>query len=234
MLTANEIKKMIIGSGADLCGIASIDRFDEAPKGFHPVDVLTSCKSVIVFAKRFLNGTLKCKSTVPYTIIRNILSDRLDKMAVQICYELEDQGIIAVPTGINGPTEFDISTGRKRNIVSAKHCAVQAGLGRIGRNTLLVTPKYGNMVWLSVILTDAELEPDKVMEGSPCPEKCHLCIDVCPAKAIGSPEMNQTGCWDYAFGGENGGEFKIRCFKCREICPNCLGEINYRSKTPAI
>lgn len=31
-------------------------------------------------------------------------------------------------------------------------------------------------------------------------------------------------CWNYAYGGENGGSFKIKCFKCREICPNCLGE----------
>lgn len=57
MVTANKIKKMIIESGTDLCGIASIDRFDDAPKGFHPCDVLPSCKSVIVFAKKFLNGT---------------------------------------------------------------------------------------------------------------------------------------------------------------------------------
>jgi hypothetical protein len=43
-------------------------------------------------------------------------------------------------------------------------------------------------------------------------------------KALGNPEMNQGDCWNYAFGGENGGEFKIKCFKCRENCPNCLGK----------
>jgi epoxyqueuosine reductase QueG len=106
--------------------------------------------------------------------------------------------------------------------VSAKHCALKAGLGRIGRNTLLVTEKYGNMVWLSVILTDAELEADAVLEGSPCPDGCSLCVDVCPVHALGDPAMNQKACADYAFGGEDGGEWKIKCFKCREVCPNCL------------
>ncbi|MCX7747453.1 MAG: epoxyqueuosine reductase [Clostridia bacterium] len=163
-------------------------------------------------------------STIPYTIVRNILSDAMDKMAVKVCYELENHGMVAIPTGTNGPTEFDTLTGRFRNSVSAKHCAVKAGLGRIGKNTLLVTPEYGNMVWLSVILTDAELEADKVIEVSPCPEGCSLCIDICPAKALGHSEMNQINCWNYAFGGENGGDFKIKCFKCREICPNCLGD----------
>lgn len=224
MITANEIKKMLLESGADLCGIASSDRFDDAPKGFHPTDVLPSCKSVVVFAKKFLQGTLQCKSTIPYTIVRNILSDKMDKMAVQICTELENQGVIAIPTGTNGPTEFDKSTGRFRNIVSAKHCAVKAGLGRIGKNTLLITPKYGNMVWLSVILTDALLEADNVLEGSPCAAGCNLCVEVCPVKAVGNPELKQMDCWNYAFGEENGGDFRIKCFKCRAICPNCLGE----------
>ncbi len=223
MVTSQDIKKMIIRQGADLCGIASVDRFGSAPEGFHPSDVLPSCKSVIVFAKKFLNGTLKCNSTVPYTIIRNILSDKMDKMAVEICYQLEAQGILAVPTGTNGPTEFDVPAGRFRNIVSAKHCAVQAGLGSIGKNTLLVTPQYGNMVWLSVILTDADLEADNIFEENLCPEECTLCMDVCPVNAVGNPELAQLNCWNYAFGGVNGGEFKIRCFKCREICPNCLG-----------
>jgi epoxyqueuosine reductase len=224
MITSKEIKKMIMESGADLCGIASIDRFYEAPKGFHPCDVLPSCRSVVVFAKRFLKGTLQCKSTIPYTIVRNILSDKMDKMAVQLCIDLEILGVTAIPTGTNGPTVFDESTGRFRNIVSAKHCAVQAGLGRIGKNTLLVTPQYGNMIWLSVILVDIDLEADDVMEGSPCIDGCDLCVDVCPAKAVGEPELRQMDCWNYAFGGENGGDFKIKCFKCREICPNCLGE----------
>lgn len=222
VITAERVKEMALKMGADLCGIASVDRFDEAPKGYHPRDVLPSCKSVVVLAKKFLRGTLQCNSTIPYTVVRNILSARLDNMAVQICAELEDEGVTAVPTGTNGPTNFDEATQRFRNVVSAKHCAVKAGLGRIGRNTLLVTPEYGNMVWLSVILLDIELESDRVLEGSPCPDGCNLCVEACPVKAVGKPAMNQMDCWNYAFGTENGGDFRIKCFRCREVCPNCL------------
>lgn len=35
-----EVKQLAYELGADLCGIASIDRFDDAPKGYHPLDVL--------------------------------------------------------------------------------------------------------------------------------------------------------------------------------------------------
>ena len=53
MLDSKSIKEMAFALGADLCGIASIDRFDNAPKGYHPLDVLPTCKSVISFGCRF-------------------------------------------------------------------------------------------------------------------------------------------------------------------------------------
>jgi epoxyqueuosine reductase QueG len=210
--------------GADLVGIAAMDRLDGAPQGFHPRDVMPGCKSVVVFAKRFLRSTMDCNSTVPYTIVRNLLSSMMDEMAVRFCTEMEDMGIAAVPTGTIGPTLFDVRTGRFRNVVSAKHCAQAAGLGTIGKNTLLITPEFGNMVWLSVILTDAELEADEPLAQSLCPEKCTRCIDTCPIGALGQPEMRQTDCWKYAFGGENGGDFVIRCNRCRAVCPLRFGK----------
>ena len=77
MLTSYDIKQMAAKKECDLCGIASIDRFGEAPQGFHPADVLPVCKSVIVVAVKFLAGTAKCRTTVPYYVVRNALSERL-------------------------------------------------------------------------------------------------------------------------------------------------------------
>ena len=65
---SDDVKQILFEMGADLCGFASIDRFNEAPKGFHPCDVLPSCKTVVVFAKQFPTGSLHCNTTVPYTI----------------------------------------------------------------------------------------------------------------------------------------------------------------------
>ena len=39
MLTAEKIKSLALGFGADQCGIADPERFDGAPAGFHPRDV---------------------------------------------------------------------------------------------------------------------------------------------------------------------------------------------------
>ena len=54
---AESVKKAA-GLGADLCGIASFDRFGEAPEGYRPQDVLPGCRSVVVNAIRSLDSTL--------------------------------------------------------------------------------------------------------------------------------------------------------------------------------
>lgn len=100
-MNEKELKQLAYDRGADLCGIAGIDRFDDAPQGYHPLDVLPTCQSVIVFAKRFPAGTLACQTAVPYTVARNVLTATLDRLSVDFCIEMEKKGILAVPTRTN-------------------------------------------------------------------------------------------------------------------------------------
>ena len=64
-----KVKEIMKNLGADLCGIASLDRFADAPEGYHPTDVFPLCKSVISFACRFPVGQLI--STVAFTFCRH-------------------------------------------------------------------------------------------------------------------------------------------------------------------
>ena len=58
----------------------------------------------------------------------------------------------------------------------------------------------------------------------PRKDSCTLCISNCPVQALyGNEFMDQQKCWHYAFGEENGGEWRIKCFKCRSICPYSKG-----------
>lgn len=64
-----------------------------------------------------------------------------------------------------------------------KTVAVQAGLGWIGRNCLLITPQYGAAVRLSSLLTTAPLECGEPIPQSRCGD-CRLCVQQCPAQAL--------------------------------------------------
>ncbi len=48
-----KIKQDCMNAGVDLVGITPVERFTEAPAGFHPADVLPSCMSVIVLCGAF-------------------------------------------------------------------------------------------------------------------------------------------------------------------------------------
>lgn len=223
-MNSNQVKEIAFKLGADLCGVADTGRFSSSPKGYHPLDVLPACKSVISFGCRFPVGTLLCKSHIPYTMVRNSITAKLDAIALDLCIELERHRAVAVPIPTN-ESLWDEATGRFRSLISLKHAAQAAGLGTIGRHSLLITPEFGSMIWLGAVLCDQELEPDALKEDI-C-DSCGRCAAVCPIHALESPEMDQQACWDYAFGeDEETRAWRIACHKCRDVCPYNLGREN--------
>ena len=221
MMNAQAVKDFVFARGAALCGVASIDRFSGAPKGYHPLDVMPSCKSVISFAMPFPVGTLRCASSVPYTRVRNTITPKLDALALELCLFLEKQGYASAPIPTN-ESQWDAATGRWRSIISQKHAAQAAGIGSIGRHSLLITPEYGSMVWLGCVLTEAELTPDPLLPDI-C-NNCGLCVAACPVHALECREMAQQTCWDHAFGDDPDTQnWRISCHACRDACPYNLG-----------
>jgi len=78
---------------------------------------------------------------------------------------------------------------RPTHRVALKPAAALAGLGHIGRSTLLITPDWGPRVRLVGLLTEEELTPDTPFARDLCAEqpRCRqkpLCIAACPYRAI--------------------------------------------------
>lgn len=67
---------------------------------------------------------------------------------------------------------------------SFKYAAVNAGIGWIGKNDVLITKEYGPRVSLSAILVNYNLPIGKPVTESMCDDKCVLCIEACPYKAL--------------------------------------------------
>ena len=156
--------------------------------------------------------------------VRNSIVPKVDTIALDFCIEMEKSEIVCVPIPAN-ESQWDKHTGRYRSIVSSKHAAQAAGLGTIGRHSLLITPEFGSMIWLGTVLCDAELEPDKLKENI-C-DNCNQCVEICPVNALQQPELDQQKCWNYAFGDdEEIQSWRIACHRCRDICPYNLGTKN--------
>jgi reductive dehalogenase len=64
--------------------------------------------------------------------------------------------------------------------------AIQAGLGDLGRNGLLITPKYGPRVRINLIITDMPLEPDTPIDFGVTEfcETCKICAKNCPSQSL--------------------------------------------------
>ncbi|MGL6226862.1 MAG: epoxyqueuosine reductase [Thermoguttaceae bacterium] len=111
--------------------------------------------------------------------------------------------------------------------------AVNAGLGVIGKNTMLIHPKWGSRLFLAAFLTTEELEytiPGPELETfNPCLD-CNLCISHCPNQALIRPfELNAGQCLNY-WTIEHHGEMPetvqsvladrfFGCETCLDVCP---------------
>jgi epoxyqueuosine reductase QueG len=223
-ITAAAVKDLAAGLGADLCGIAGVDRFADAPPGFRPVDIHPDARAVIVVAARFPAGTLTAATQVPYTFVRNKMVGKLDNITFALAGSLEKRGALTVPIPSSDPYDYwDEAQTRGMGILSLKHAAVRAGLGVMGKNTLLVNDRLGNMLWLGAVLVGAPLDADPLAGYRPCPDSCRLCLDNCPAQALDGLTIVQKKCRAVSNRTTPGGGWVLACNKCRAICPSKFG-----------
>jgi len=224
-MDAVALKQQVTEMGAALCGIAPVDRFVHAPNGFHPRDILPGSQSVISIAVQFPSSTLTVgKSQAAYTFVRNRLMDKVDQITFRLAEELEASGYAAIPIPSSEPYEsWDAERRHGQGILSLKHAAVLAGLGQMGKNTLLVNRQFGNLLWLGAVLVDVALAADPVADYSPCPASCRICLDSCPAQALDGISIEQKKCRSVSGQYTEGGGGVYTCNMCRKVCPNRQG-----------
>lgn len=219
-LTGVRAKEYGICAGASVVGIAAARDFSLAPEGFRPTDVLPECRSVIVLGTAFSPEAFHDRAG--YTESRNTMLTAMTAMAKEVAKRIKADGYKSKAISAAGGKWVDVD-GRKEQFgyISLKHAAEIAGLGVIGRNYLLTNPQYGNLLWLSAVLTDAALMPDDKAGFDLC-DGCSLCVEACPAHALDDLAcFGKKGCSNY-FTIEDR-KFTIQCFLCRTVCPYAYG-----------
>lgn len=207
-LTAEIVKAEAKRLGADLCGIASMDRFEGAPKEQDPRYIFPEAKSCLVLAFRlprgYFRGVEEGTYFAPYASMGYGNTNQVYGPVVlrDLCCFIEDFGWEAVPIpniylGANiafhtqrpGNGSFPVREGQPAPDVCIDYriAAFAAGMGQIGYSKVFLTPEFGPFQRFVALLTDAELEPDPIYEGKLC-DRCMSCARACAGHAISTTE----------------------------------------------
>jgi ferredoxin len=202
--------------GASLVGICKLNR----AWLYADVDIPKKFENVIVMATEMDANGILASPAVPAAVATGVGYSKMAFILAGMGEFIRNLGSEALQCGNDTALSIPL--------------AIDAGLGEVGRNGLLITPQYGPRVRLCKIFTDLPLEPDKPIEigvNEFC-KKCKLCAEHCEAKAISVDDepsfqvvcrSNNPGalkwCVDvercYLFWCENG----IDCSTCIKVCP---------------
>lgn len=202
--------------GASLVGICKLNR-DWLYAG---VDIPEEFENVVVLAVEMDADGIAASPAVAAAVTTGVGYSRMAFIAACIGEFIRDLGYEALQCGNDTGLSIPL--------------AVDAGLGELGRNGLLITPRYGPRVRLCKVFTDLPLEPDRPIEFGVkefC-RKCKLCASHCEAGAISTgdePSFETAGrsnnpgvlkwCVNveqcYLFWCEN----SVDCSTCIKVCP---------------
>lgn len=146
----------------------------------------------------------------------HVLRDRLNKLMEFIQAKVpEVQYSIMVDTGE----------------LSDRAVAERAGIGFSGKNTFIITEKFGSFVYLGEVITNIPFVPDSPVEDS-CGD-CRICMDACPTGAIvEAGQLNAQNCLAFQTQTkdflpdvfrEKIGTRVYGCDTCQAVCPRNRG-----------
>jgi len=187
------LRKLILNQGDLLFGVANVMPFrqnwTELPEGC--IVGMDKAVSIAVPLSRKVLDSVEICPTKLYSYHYKQINYFLDRMGLLVMNFLQANGFEALPV----PASQTIDHAKQKAHLSHRHIAVAAGLGWMGRNNLLVTPKYGSVVRLVSILTNAPLEIDSPL-NTDCGE-CVNCVSACPAGSIkiDPKEFDKESCY---------------------------------------
>jgi epoxyqueuosine reductase len=244
MVSSEQIKTKALEIGFDACGIARAELLEEDiaflsswlekdycagmgymknyfDKRLNPTLLVENARSVIVVLLNYYPSQVQ-DDAVPQ-IAKYAYGKDYHVVMKQRLHQLFDEiQQLSPEKKISGRAFVDSAP------VLERRWAARAGLGWIGKNTLLINPKVGSFTFIGELIVDVELDYDKPMENR-CGD-CEKCIKSCPTKALCEPYIvNANRCFSYqTIENKNDipaelqdklGNRLFGCDTCQQVCP---------------
>ncbi len=223
---SQDIKKVAKLFGASLVGITELDRrwiyshtFDSVTHEYKELEVPEGYQYAVVMAFEMEYNLVKASPTWLAAGTEGVEYSRMPFTASMLAQFIRDLGYKAIPCGNDTAISIPL--------------AIDAGLGELGRNGLLITKEFGPRVRIAKVLTDLPLVPDEPADFGVtrfC-EVCMRCATNCPSQAIMRGDRttkphdisNATGELKWPINAERCFAFWARnegsCMNCIRVCP---------------
>jgi epoxyqueuosine reductase len=200
--------------------------FEEVSEAYETEEkrvIPASAKWVIVYAVQMSGDTVRCSPTITASQT-SILSYRRGAFIQENTQEL-----------LRGLGYQGLGQATMNALGLSVAFGVLAGLGELSRQNRLISPKYGPMVRLFIMLTDLPVMTDTPIDAGILQfcKTCKKCAEVCPADALShddEPTWSPKGSWNNA-GHKAYFEDSVKCFSywqehagsdcsiCFAVCP---------------
>jgi epoxyqueuosine reductase QueG len=183
LLSSETVRQICLEAGAHDAGFVEVGREALQPGRADILRVYPGTQSLISLVFAMNRENIRSQARYLYADEINQCGDEIATSSRAILRRLNHLGARGAVMIAAFPMDMTRFPGKTWD-VSHKTVAVEAGLGHMGVNRLLIHPQCGNFVLLNTILIDARLDHYGTRLGeSPCID-CGLCAAVCPVGAI--------------------------------------------------
>jgi len=226
-VASRRLEESILGWGASLVGFAHLG--DAAPPALSEWPRAISI--AVALDPRATEGVRDGPTSQYYTEY-NRVNCALNEIAGRTAELVFSLGYRAEPFPATVPETQQADEWTRTLSVAFQHktAATRAGLGWVGKNALLITPRFGPRLRLATVLTNMPLPAGHPVTAGRC-GKCVACARLCPAQAIKGVEweaglhreelVDAWCCWETArrLLRERVGANNAVCGICVAVCP---------------